>query len=132
MEEEKKYPHVSDRVKAAFIDSVVMIIFMIIFTSIFRSMDQVPDWARISAFVFIFGLYDPIFTSSFGGTIGHMVFQIRVKREKDETKNIIFPFAIIRFLFKVLLGWISLLTVGSSKKRKAIHDGIAGSVVVYK
>ena len=132
MEEEKEYPHVSDRVKAAFIDSIVMIIFMIIVTSVFGSMDQVPDWARISAFVFIFGLYDPIFTSSFGGTIGHMVFQMRVKREKDETKNIIFPFAIIRFLFKILLGWISLLTVGSSKKRKAIHDAIAGSVVVYK
>ena len=132
MKEEKEYPHISDRVKAVVADTVVLIIFMIIVTSIFGSMDQVPDWARISAFVFIFGLYDPIFTSSFGGTIGHMLFQIRVKREKDETRNIIFPLAIIRFLIKVLLGWISLLSVGFSEKRRAIHDAIAGSVVVYK
>ena len=132
MEEEKEYPQILDRVKAAFADGVVMIIFFFILTSLFESIDQVPDWSRISAFVFIFGLYDPIFTSSFGGTIGHMMFSIRVKREKDETKNIIFPLAIIRFLFKGMLGWISLLTVSSSKKRKAIHDSIVGSVVIYK
>ena len=87
MEEEKEYPQILDRVKAAFADGVVIIIFFFILTSLFESLDQVPDWSRISAFVFIFGLYDPIFTSSFGGTIGHMMFNIRVKREKDETKN---------------------------------------------
>ena len=131
MTDQKEYPHITSRIKAAFADSVVILVFMLIITSIFSTLTEVPDWARIAAFVFVFGLYDPIFTSLFGGTIGHMIFRIRVKREKDETKNISLPFAIIRFLIKVLLGFISLLTVGANQKRKAIHDSIARSVVIY-
>ena len=126
------YAGVADRVKAVVTDSVVIIINMIIVTYIFAEFEHVPDNARIIAFVFIFFLYDPIFTSVFGGTIGHMMFGLRVKREKNQIKNIIFPLAIIRFIVKSLLGWISLLTVSSNTKRKAIHDSLVGSVVIYK
>ena len=129
---EENYPGVSDRVRAVIADSFVIIIFMIIVTYTFSIFENVPDSARIIAFVFIIFLYDPIFISAFGGTIGHMMFGIRVKREKNQQKNIHFPLAIIRFLVKTLLGLISLLTVSGNKKRKAIHDSIVGSVVIYK
>ncbi len=129
---EENYAGVADRVKAVVTDSIVIIIFMFIVTYTFSVFEHVPDTARIIAFIFIFFLYDPIFTSVFGGTIGHMMFGIRVKREKNQMKNILFPLAIIRFLVKVLLGWISLLTVSGNKKRKAIHDSLVGSVVIYK
>jgi uncharacterized RDD family membrane protein YckC len=104
---------------------------MFVASYIFSLFESVPDNARIIAFVFIFLLYDPIFTSLFGGTIGHMMLGIRVKRESDEQKNILFHKAILRYLVKVLLGWVSLLTVSGNKKRKAIHDFLVGSVVVY-
>lgn len=126
------YPSLLDRVKAVMVDSVILIIFMIIATTVFSSFENVPDVARIIAFVFIVILYDPIFTSTFGGTIGHMIIGIRVRRESSREKNILFPLAIIRFMIKALLGWISLLTVTSNKKNKAIHDSIIRSVVVYK
>lgn len=126
------YPGLLDRVKAVMVDSIVLIIFMIIATSIFSAFENVPDAARIMAFLFIFFLYDPIFTSSFGGTVGHMIIGLRVKREKNTEKNVLFPLAIIRFVTKALLGWISLLTVTSNSKNKAIHDSIIGSIVVYK
>lgn len=129
---EQIYPGVFDRVKAVMADSVVLIIFMIIITYVFAAFENVPETARIIAFVFIFFLYDPIFTSSFGGTIGHMTFGIRVKRENNQDKNILFPLALIRFIVKALLGWVSLLTVGGNEKRKAIHDMVVKSVVVYK
>ena len=129
---EEKYAGVADRVKAVVTDSIVLIIFMFIITYIFAEFEHVPDNARIIAFIFISFLYDPIFTSVFGGTIGHMMLGIRVKREKKQLKNILFPLAIIRFLVKASLGWISLLTVSGNKKRKAIHDSIVGSVVIYK
>ena len=129
---DENYPNVTDRVKAVMADSVVIIIFMFIITYIFSAFENVPDNARIIAFIFIFFLYDPIFTSSFGGTIGHMMFGLRVKRDKNPSKNILFPLAIIRFFVKAFLGWISLLTVSGNKKRKAIHDSLVGSVVVYK
>jgi len=128
----ENYPGVAIRVKAVVSDSIVMLILIIIVTYAFSVFENVPDNARIIAFIFIFFLYDPIFTSVFGGTIGHMMFGLRVKREKNQMKNILFPLAIIRFLVKVSLGWISLLTVSGNKKRKAIHDYLVGSVVVFK
>ncbi|MBW8333825.1 MAG: RDD family protein [Prolixibacteraceae bacterium] len=126
-----KFPGVLDRVKAIVTDSVVILLFIIIITNTFSFFDNVPDSAKIAAFVFVFILYDPIFTSIFGGTIGHMLIGIRVKRESDETRNILFPLAILRFIVKASLGWISLLTVSGNKKGKAIHDYLVGSVVVY-
>jgi uncharacterized RDD family membrane protein YckC len=112
-------------------DGIVVVVYMFVASYIFSLFESVPDNARIIAFVFIFLLYDPIFTSLFGGTIGHMMLGIRVKRESDEQKNILFHKAILRYLVKVLLGWVSLLTVSGNKKRKAIHDFLVGSVVVY-
>jgi uncharacterized RDD family membrane protein YckC len=128
----ENYPGVADRVKAILADSMVLIIFLFIVTYTFSAFKHVPDSARIIAFIFIFFLYDPIFTSVFGGTIGHFVIGIRVKRDKNPMKNILFPLAIIRFFVKLLLGWISLLTVSGNRKRKAIHDYLVGSVVLYK
>jgi len=128
---EEKYPGIIDRVKAVMTDSIVIIILMFIATYIFSNFENVPDNARIIAFIFVFGLYDPLLTSLFGGTIGHMMLGIRVKKDKDYKKNILFHIAIIRFLSKALLGWISLLTVSGNEKKKAIHDYLVGSVVVY-
>lgn len=125
------YPGVAERVKAIVADGLVLMTFMFIASYVFRLFENVPDNARIFAFVFIFLLYDPLFTSSFGGTIGHMMLGIRVKRESDEQKNIPLASAIGRYIFKALLGVISLLTVTRNEKKKAIHDYIAESVVVY-
>jgi len=128
---EQNYPGVFDRVKAIMTDSIVIIVFMFLVSFIFSFFGSVPDNVRIIAFVFIFILYDPLFTSIFGGTIGHMMLGIRVKKGSDESKNIILPLAILRFVVKASLGWISLLTVSGNAKRKAIHDYLVGSVVVY-
>ena len=127
----EKYPGLLDRVKAILTDGIVILILIFAFTYIFSLFENVPDYLKIIAFVFIFILYDPLFTSTFGGTIGHMMIGIRVKREANEISNILFLSAILRFIVKVFLGWISLLTVTSNEKRKAIHDYLVGSVVVY-
>ena len=127
----ENYPGVFDRVKAIMTDSIVIVVFMVIASYIFSLFESVPDYSRIIAFVFIFLLYDPLFTSTFGGTIGHMILGIRVKRESNEQKNILFPLAILRYIVKAFLGVISLLTVSSNEKKKAIHDYLVGSVVVY-
>lgn len=128
---EKNYPGVFERVKAIFADSIVMIVFIFIASYVFQLFESVPDYARIFAFVFIFLIYDPLFTSTFGGTIGHMMLGIRVKREANEQKNILFSLAILRYIVKAFLGLISLITVTSNEKKKAIHDHLVGSVVVY-
>ncbi len=129
---EKNYPVLMDRVKAALIDSMFLIGEIILASYIFSLFENVPDYAKIIVFVFIFLLYDPLFTSLFGGTIGHMIMNIRVKRSRNEERNILFPLAIIRFIVKVFLGWLSLLTVTGNNKKKAIHDMVVGSVVIFR
>ena len=128
---EKDYPVLLERFKAVFVDSIILVILMKVITDVFSLFENVPDVLRGLTFLFIFFLYDPIFISAFGGTIGHRINGIRVKKETDVTKNISFPMAIFRFIIKALLGWISLLTVTGNDKKKAIHDNIVRSVVVY-
>jgi len=128
---EENYPGVFDRIKAILTDSIVVIGLMFAASYIFSRFESVPDNARIIAVVFIFILYDPLFTSIFGGTIGHMIIGIRVKRESNETKNILFPLAILRYIVKAGLGWVSLIAVSFNPKKKAIHDYLVGSIVVY-
>ena len=133
MEKTKKdYPVLLDRFKAVFVDTVILIILLKIITDIFSLFDNVPDIIRAIAFIFIFFLYNPIFISVFGGTIGHRINGIRVKKEDNQNRNISFPMALIRFITKALLGWISLLTVSINDKKKAIHDILVHSVVIYK
>ncbi|MBK7233791.1 MAG: RDD family protein [Saprospiraceae bacterium] len=128
---ETNYPGILVRVKAIVTDGIVLIAFMFVTTYVFSFFETVLDIARIIAFVFIFLLYDPILISFFGGTIGHMINGLQVKRESNEKKNVLFPLALLRYIVKFLLGWISLLTVSGNKKGKAIHDYLVGSVVVY-
>ena len=128
---EKIYPGVFDRVKAMVTDGIILVVFMVATSSVFSLFNDVHDIVRVSAFVFIFLLYDPLLTSFWGGTIGHRLIGIRVRKERDEQCNIQFPFAVLRYIVKATLGWISLLTIGGNNKGKAIHDYVAGSVVVY-
>jgi len=130
--EETNFASISDRIKAVFADSLVIIGFLISFTYFFESFEHVHENAKIIAFVFVFALYDPLMLSIFGGTIGHMVVGIRVKREKNHSKNIYFHMALLRFIIKISLGWISLLSISFNKNKKAIHDYAANSVVIYK
>ena len=126
-----QYPGVARRVKALFTDTLVMMLFMVLFTALFAQFEKAADVARIIAIVFIFLLYDPLFTSFTGATIGHRLFGLRVRDEQEPTKNIGFFKAFLRFLMKAFLGWISLLTVHGNPKRKAMHDMAVGSVVVF-
>ena len=125
-----EYPGVAKRVKALITDGFILILLMILFSSLFDQFENVAQEVRIFVFVFVFFLYDPLLTSFTGATLGHRLFGLRVRDEQEPTKKISFFKAIIRFLIKGFLGWVSLLTVQGNEKRKAMHDMAVGSVVV--
>ena len=129
--EPNKYPDLILRIKAAFIDGFLVFLFAYGLSDILLSFESVPNSVRVAAIVFLFTLYDPISISVFGRTIGQNAMGIRVKREDDEDKNISFPSALLRYILKAVLGWISFLTIGKSLKKKAIHDSAVHSVVVF-
>lgn len=128
--ENKKYPGVFLRVKAAVFDSIVIIVFIGITTDIFSRFDNVPNYAKMIAFLFIFVLYDPIMVSFFGSTFGHKINNLKVQN-LDTGKRINIGFAILRFFTKAFLGVFSFFTVETNENKQAIHDSFVNSVVVY-
>jgi uncharacterized RDD family membrane protein YckC len=124
----EEYPDLKDRIQSAFIDGILMLVLMIVFASILDKFENVPDWVRM-AIVGFFIVYEPLFMS-LGCTLGNLIKGIRVRKHSDSTKKINILQAIIRFPIKFMLGWLSYITIGSSPKRRAIHDMAAGSVMI--
>ncbi|MEQ9091877.1 MAG: RDD family protein [Balneola sp.] len=129
---EYPYPYLIQRFKAFFLDLCFQVFLMGIFAYIFSLFEDPLPQIRLFTLLSIFFLYDPIFVSIFGGTIGHYILGLRVKQNRYEDKNINFILAFGRYLAKLLLGWLSLLTVSGSQKKRALHDMISGSVIINK
>ena len=126
----KNYAFLPERIKAAVIDGILLIVAMYAVSEILSLFENVPNYVRISIAVLLFLLYDPIFTSQFGGTIGHSYNKIMVKKDAITEQNINLVPALFRFLIKFSLGWVSLLTVTGNQKKKALHDLVVNSVVL--
>lgn len=125
---EEKYPFMLERIQSILIDSVLIIACMILISDILSNFKNVPDWLRAVLLILIF-LYEPIMTT-IGGTIGNNIKRIRVRKNSDETQSINLFQAIIRYFFKLLLGWLSFITIFSSNKKRAVHDIISGTVMI--
>lgn len=121
-----------DRVKAAVIDAILLIAAMYGISEILSLFENVPDYVKMVLVAILFLFYDPFFTSRFGGTIGHSYSKIMVKKESNTSQNIGFFSALLRFVLKFTLGWISLLTVTGTEKKRAIHDFASNSVVLVE
>jgi uncharacterized RDD family membrane protein YckC len=126
---EAKYPNLVQRMQSSFIDTIMIIIFMIVFSNILDRFENVPDWIRVTLFVSIFVVYEPLLMA-FGCTVGNYLKGIRVRKYSDLSKKINIFQAILRYPVKIGLGWISFLTINSNPERRAIHDLVSGSVMI--
>ena len=127
--EQPEYPLLGDRVQSTFIDTILIVVIMFAFASILDKYENVPTWVRIVLFVGLWGIYEPLCTT-FGATLGNYIKKIRVRKIGKYSSRINFFQAIIRYLLKIVLGWISFLTIHFNKERRAIHDFAAGSVMI--
>ena len=125
----EKYPPLTDRIQSTFIDTMLIIILMFVFSNILERYEHVPDWVRIVLFSFLFLVYEPL-CMTIGCTLGNYIKNIRVRKFSDTTKKINIIEALLRYPIKVMLGWVSFLTINSNPKRRAIHDLISGSVMI--
>lgn len=125
----EKYPQLTDRIQSSFIDLILIVAMMYVFASILDRYEHVPDWVRIVMFAGLFVIYEPL-CMTIGFTLGNYIKGIRVRKFSDSTKRINIFQAIIRYPIKVLLGWISFLTIHSNPKRRAIHDMVSGTVMI--
>lgn len=124
-----RYPLLSERIQSTFIDTVFIVILMFIFASVLERFENVPDGVRITLFVLVWIVYDPVCTS-LGFTLGNYIKGLRVRQHENVDKKINVFQAILRYLIKIFLGWISFLTINTNKEKRALHDFVAGSVVI--
>jgi uncharacterized RDD family membrane protein YckC len=126
---EPKYPLLTERVQSTFIDTIFLVIAMFITSAILERYENTPDLVRIIAFIGIWVIYEPLCTT-LGFTIGNYIKGLRVRNVNNTAKRINFFQALVRYILKILLGWISFLTIHSNPGRQAIHDMAVGSVVI--
>lgn len=126
---EEKYPQLAERIQSTFIDLFLIIILLYAFTNIIDRFNNVPDWVRILLFVLLFMAYEPL-CMTLGCTLGNYLKGIRVRKNLDPTKRINIFQAVARYPIKVLLGWISFITINMNPKKRAIHDFVSGSVMI--
>lgn len=124
----ENYPSVLDRIKSSTIDTLLLIACIYLFSDILNSYQNIPNWVRATLFILIL-MYEPICTA-FGATLGNHKMNIRVRKVSNENEKISIFQAIIRFFFKIVLGWLSFITVFSNPKSRTLHDVICGSIVV--
>jgi uncharacterized RDD family membrane protein YckC len=124
-----QYPSLLARVQSSFIDGILLLISILTFVSI-GDKYHLPESIKI-VFIILLVAYEPI-CMSLGCTLGNFVKGIRVRNHQDTTKRISILPAILRYIVKIALGWISFLTIHSDDKRRAIHDMAAGSVMIKK
>ncbi len=127
-ENENEYPSLLKRLQSSVIDAIVILVAMVAFAQFSNQFENFPTFLRIGLLASLL-LYEPI-CISFGCTLGNYLLGLRVRRNDNETSKINFLQAVLRYITKLALGWISFLTIHSNPKRRAIHDMVANSVMI--
>ena len=132
---EQEYPELKTRVQSTFIDGILMLLLM--FTAAWvldkAGMGDEEGGGIMKAIIFIsiWGIYEPLSTT-LGATLGNYLMKIRVRKMTASGKRLNIFQAFVRFAFKFSLGWLSFLTISLTEQRRAIHDIVAGSVMLEK
>jgi len=124
-----QYPLLIDRVQSTFIDLLVILSLTFLAGYILDKFDNVPDGVRIALFFGLWAVYEPVCTSM-GSTLGNYIKGIRVRQHGHNYSKINLLQSFIRYGLKATLGWLSFITMHTNKERRAIHDLVAGSVML--
>lgn len=122
-------PSIKTRYVSIFIDIITIILLSFGLSKLFDIMGNVSDFIRGATFIIVIILYEPILISC-GATLGQIIMNIRVKSFKNPNNKLNFILVCIRFLFKLLLGWVSFITITFNPNRRAIHDFVSGSIMI--
>lgn len=125
------YPRLIKRVRAVLVDSILLpvTVFSVLLIGDNLGVSGANGKALLIALPIFF--LEPGLVAFTGGTVGHHIFGIRVAR-RDGSGHINIFAASIRFIIKLLLGWVSFIFVLTTAKHQAVHDLVARSIVIHK
>ena len=123
-----EYPYLVTRLKAVVIDLLLVLLIFILASYLFDQFEEVPNFIRATVYIVSVYLYEPFMVAK-GGTLGHRLMGIKVKRSDDFECNIGLVRAVIRFILKILLGWWTFFQINPQKQ--GLHDLASKSIVLY-
>ncbi len=113
------------------IDSVIFTFLIVTLFLLVPFFENAPRWIVVIVILLPIFILEPVLVSLTGGTIGHHLIKIKVQNVHNN-RNINIILATLRFIIKSALGWVSLISVLTTRRHQAIHDFLVNSVVVYK
>jgi uncharacterized RDD family membrane protein YckC len=123
-----EYPSLLRRYLAALVDAIVAFCTAALIGKFLSVIYPTAGDSLLWVFFGTFLVYEPLFTT-YAATLGQYLFRYRVK-QLDGAKRIKLWQAVPRYVSKVVLGIVSLLTIPKSRHRRAIHDLLTRTVVV--
>jgi uncharacterized RDD family membrane protein YckC len=127
---ELRYPRLHRRIRAAFIDIIILGTMFFISASVVLDM-AIHGVMKVVIVGTVLFILEPGLVTTMGGTIGHQLLGLRIQNRETGT-NLNILFAAIRFIIKSILGLPSFIFVLVTKRHQAIHDIVSSSVVVIK
>jgi uncharacterized RDD family membrane protein YckC len=124
-------PTIKARYMSMLIDILIIILISSAISSLFEIVGKVPGFVKGILFVVVVLFYEPILVAS-GTTIGQLIMHLRVRNFQHPELKLTFHMAVLRTLVKILLGWLSFITVTFNINRRAIHDFASGSIILSK
>ena len=125
------YPRLVKRVRAVLIDSVVVPVIAVATLIAGHALGVTEFFGRVLLVAVPVFILEPGLVAFTGGTIGHHLVGLRVRRLSGAGNIDIFA-ATIRAVVKFALGWLSFIFVLTTERHQAIHDLVAGSIVVHR
>jgi uncharacterized RDD family membrane protein YckC len=124
----QNYPYLSTRIKSAFIDQMLILFALMILMIVTQSLANSAAIKIIAAALLLL-VYEPVLTT-YSATVGQRIMGIRVRSRNNPAQRISLGQAVFRYITKILLGWLSFLTIHANAERRAVHDIVSGSLVV--
>jgi uncharacterized RDD family membrane protein YckC len=120
-----RYPSVVRRYIASVVDMSTVIFLIYLIVQVTGNLGSVGN---ACLFVGVLSCYEPIATVYYA-TLGQLLMRFRVRRASD-LSQLDLSMAWTRAFFKYPLGFISFLSIPVHKEKKALHDLIAGTIVI--
>lgn len=122
-------PTIRARYISMLIDVLIIVLLSIGISYLLETIGQVPGFVKGILFVIVVLLYEPILVTA-GTTVGQFLLNLRVRNFNHPDQKLAFHLALLRTLVKIILGWLSFVTVTFNINRRAIHDFASGSIMI--
>ena len=125
------YSKLHRRIKALLIDGLVLGLCLFITIFSVAAMEVSSPLIESLIILVITVSIEPLCISFTGASIGHHLAGLRIRRSTED-KHLSLPLSYLRFIVKLSLGTLSLVSILTTRKHQALHDLVSRSIVVHR